>query len=245
MKTKYNKEIRIASVILSIGFIITILAPSILSIKSTYFTFDENTASIGDTIGGITSPITNILGSILIFLALKAQLKANEIIQTQIEDQKLKENQKENSTQLHRLYNTLESNVKNYSFKGFNEEDCDKVHKGSDGIHKFFSTIRCNFHQDEESLLETTCVTELLSILQICSMILKKLENSYLEDKELLHTLTKHQFDYRIMPALRNLNDTDLTPYYCEECYCTHGIPHVLLTEIKEIQRLLKSETVT
>ena len=35
---------------------------------------------VGDTIGGITSPVSQLLGSILIYLALKAQLDANTII---------------------------------------------------------------------------------------------------------------------------------------------------------------------
>ena len=41
---------------------------------------------VGDTIGGITSPVSQLLGSILIYLALKAQLDANTIIQNQVNE---------------------------------------------------------------------------------------------------------------------------------------------------------------
>jgi hypothetical protein len=42
--------------------------------------------TVGDTIGGITSPVSQLLGSILIYLALKAQLDANKIIQNQVNE---------------------------------------------------------------------------------------------------------------------------------------------------------------
>jgi len=244
MKNK-NVEINLAFKILIIGGLIIIIAPAVLSLKSFFIGFNQNTGFIGDTIGGITSPITNIIGSILVFLALKAQINANEIIQKQIDNQEIKDKKRDISSQLHRLYNTLEENIKNYNFRGFNsdfdyDETDHKEFKGSDGIHKFFRTIRCDFHQSEESLLETTCITELLSILQLCNLILKKLESNDIDDKELLQTLTKHQFEYRIIPALKNMDESDLIPYYCNDCNCKHGIPSILLDEIKEIENLLK-----
>lgn len=241
-----KKEIKIAIWVLFVGGILIILAPSILSLKSFFISFDEKTGAIGDTIGGITAPISNLIGAILVFLALKAQIRANEIIQSQIEKQEKKENKREISLQLHRLYNTLEENIKNYTFKGFNsdfdyDEKDQKEYKGSDGIHKFFRTIRCDFHDEPEILLETTCATELLSILKLCNLILNKLEKTDIDDKELLLTLTNHQFEYRIIPALKNLDESDLHPYFCDSCQCQHGIPDILLNEIKSIQNFQKN----
>jgi hypothetical protein len=42
--------------------------------------FPANSDAIGDTIGGITAPIASMIGSILVFLALIEQVKANKII---------------------------------------------------------------------------------------------------------------------------------------------------------------------
>lgn len=42
------------------------------------FNFSK-TGEIGDTIGGITSPIINIIGSILIYVSFKSQINANKI----------------------------------------------------------------------------------------------------------------------------------------------------------------------
>jgi len=50
--------------------------------------FDEITGPIGDTIGGITAPIVGLIGAILVYYALKEQIKANEIIQKQFRSQK-------------------------------------------------------------------------------------------------------------------------------------------------------------
>jgi len=240
-----SNEIKTATWVLAIGGVLLLIAPSILSLSSSIGNFDASTGVIGDTIGGITAPISNIIGAILVYLALRAQIKANEIVQKQIDRQEIKENKRELSEQIHRLYNTLEENIKNYSFKGFNSEyDYDendlKEYKGSDGIHKFFRTIRCDFHQEPDVLLETTCVTELLSILQLCTIILEKLDKSDIQDKELLQTLTRHQFEYRIYPALKNLDESDIVPYYCSDCQCHHGIPEILLNEIQQIKNLLK-----
>lgn len=50
-------------------------------------TFDSNTGVIGDTIGGITAPFVNIFAGLLVYLALKEQVKANDLqFDTQRED---------------------------------------------------------------------------------------------------------------------------------------------------------------
>jgi len=39
----------------------------------------DNTGAIGDTIGGITAPFINMFAAFLVYLALKEQVKANQI----------------------------------------------------------------------------------------------------------------------------------------------------------------------
>lgn len=59
---------------------------------------------VGDTIGGITSPISQLLGSILIYLALKAQLDANTIIQNQVNEDNKQSLIRHDLEQIHELY---------------------------------------------------------------------------------------------------------------------------------------------
>lgn len=71
--------------ILVVGIIIILIAPTILTqpaIKSIW-NFSE-TGSIGDTIGGITTPFIGLLGALLVFLSFKQQIKANEKLEKQI-----------------------------------------------------------------------------------------------------------------------------------------------------------------
>ena len=85
---KKNKKLSVenfkTSQILLLLFIIIFLLPFVYTItaKFEYFNF-SNTGGIGDTIGGITAPFINGLSAILVFLAFKAQIKANEIFKSQ------------------------------------------------------------------------------------------------------------------------------------------------------------------
>lgn len=70
------------------GVILTIISPFIFTMDlSNCFSFSK-TGDIGDTIGGITSPIVGLLGSVLVYYALKEQIKANKLINKQFKQQK-------------------------------------------------------------------------------------------------------------------------------------------------------------
>ncbi len=70
--------------------ILSIIAPFILTRKWNLIDFTE-TGQIGDTIGGITAPILNLLNAVLIYIAFTEQLNANKLLQFQIESEKNKE----------------------------------------------------------------------------------------------------------------------------------------------------------
>lgn len=65
--------------------IVLILVSPWLSVKLTDL---KETGAIGDTIGGVTSPLVGLLGALLVYFALKEQIKANELIADQFEEQK-------------------------------------------------------------------------------------------------------------------------------------------------------------
>lgn len=66
-------------------FGLIMMMPSLFVMKcsSSERSFDGSTGVIGDTIGGITSPFINFFSAILLFLALKEQIKANRIFSKQ------------------------------------------------------------------------------------------------------------------------------------------------------------------
>lgn len=65
--------------ILFFGLILIIVSPLFLTLPaiSKYLDFSK-TGQIGDTIGGITSPIINFLGAVLVYISFKSQQRANE-----------------------------------------------------------------------------------------------------------------------------------------------------------------------
>ena len=71
---------------------------------------------VGDTIGGITSPVSQLLGSILIYLALKAQLDANTIIQNQVNEDNKQSLIRHDLEQIHELYSFFQNNIKSFSY---------------------------------------------------------------------------------------------------------------------------------
>lgn len=88
--------------------------PGILTMKSSHFDFTE-TGQIGDTIGGVMSPIVGIAGVLLTFIAFYIQFKANQLqkeqFRTELNEQKLqfKKNQFEN--QFYEMLNIHKENV--------------------------------------------------------------------------------------------------------------------------------------
>jgi hypothetical protein len=74
-------------IFLGVGFLLFILPLIFTSVNISLISFRE-TGQIGDTIGGITAPFIGFGGSILVYLALKAQIDANDKIQKQFDEQK-------------------------------------------------------------------------------------------------------------------------------------------------------------
>jgi len=80
------KETQYAKIALGIGIILMLGLPWLLTREIGIISF-LNTGPIGDTIGGITAPISGLLGAYLVFLALKAQVSANKIQSDSIQKQ--------------------------------------------------------------------------------------------------------------------------------------------------------------
>ena len=74
---KGDKDNKIVLTTLLVGIFIVAISP-ILFTQFSWIDFTK-TGSIGDTIGGITAPIVNLIGAILIYYSFRQQMNANEI----------------------------------------------------------------------------------------------------------------------------------------------------------------------
>ncbi len=94
--------------------------PIILTSESRIISF-TNTGEIGDTIGGTTAPFLGFFGSILVYLALKAQIEANEQVRKQFGKQEI-EQQIESRKEYFRSRSNLILNEINSFYYSFNDE---------------------------------------------------------------------------------------------------------------------------
>lgn len=223
--------------------------PFLLTGQSFYERFDfTQTGQIGDTIGGITAPFVNLIGAFLVFYALQAQVKANELIQDQIDDERDAKESETESQNLNQLYSYLTESINGFQFKslpienlkqtGFIETEVE--YKGGAAIYHLLSQIRCHYHGTQEDLQGNQSVSELISILKVMSMLLDKLENTTSKNKEILIVLVRHLFEYKIITRIRDEDEDMLNLTFCDICECNHGLPDEMRMLVLEIKRKLK-----
>jgi hypothetical protein len=218
-----NNLLRIAFFVLITGLIGMLIAPFLFT-RSGCTSFTE-TGQIGDTIGGITAPISSLVGSILVFLALKSQVVANKITQEQIRIQQLEEQTKKEITYVSDLYKYLLRTIQTYETK---------YYKGHRAIMKAMSLLadseRKQAHDDDRLYYGT--VAELFGILKLGKLFLEQVNKSGIDqhDKRYFKELVKHHYDSFILPYLaRNVEKT------CPACGEKHnGIPFKILTLIQD-----------
>jgi hypothetical protein len=216
--------LRIALVVLIVGVIAMFAAPFLFT-RNWFISFTE-TGQIGDTIGGITAPISSLVGSILVFLALKSQVVANKITQEQIRDQQSEERRKKEIAYVSDLYKYFLNSIHTFETK---------YYKGHRAIMKVMSSLadsERNQAHDEGRLYYGTAA-ELYSLLKLGKLFLEQVNKSGMEepDKRYFKELLKHHYDSFILPYLTK----DNTKTNCPVCGEMHnGIPVKMSAVIQE-----------
>lgn len=241
-----KRTLKVGKILLLIGIPLCLLAPILFTLPLGWRDF-SNTGSIGDTIGGITAPFINILGAVLVFLALKAQIQANLVIQNQINRHDEENKLEKESKQLNQYYSNLKSSIDGFKFSTIDPWNIGKhtpdrpILEGSEAVYKMFSDYICEHHGSKEDMLSNPKITELISMLEICEKLLVRINSSKIIDRETLWTLTSHQFTYRIFPRLCDEYPERIENYYCNSCKIDHGFPERISFLIKSIKEKIES----
>lgn len=100
-------------IFLFLGIIMIIFSLPLLLTNSLFSIKDfTSTGSIGDTVGGITAPFLSVVGSVLVYIAFKEQVRANQLVQEQFRFQQF-ESQFYEMLKLHKEnVNEIEINAK-------------------------------------------------------------------------------------------------------------------------------------
>jgi len=118
--------------ILSLFFLII---PLIVFLKNIDLEYIEKPVGVGNNIGGLLAPFLSLAGSILVYIAFKAQIQANKEIQNQFTKQN-------NDQHFYRLIDSLDKRITQYSFTEDKEQ-----YSGYNILTFFLKQIRRNLEK--------------------------------------------------------------------------------------------------
>ncbi len=199
----------------------------------------------GNAIGGISNPLAQIIGSIMIFLALKAQIDANKIVQEQIEKENNKEALRHELDQLRELYLFVEKNIRNFSYVSTEttSEKPEKILLHSRRAIKYFvrdlENLDVDIHNNADVLMYDG-VKEIMSVLNSAELFFNKIKNSTLDaqHKDFYATLMQHELLFSIFPY-QDLNETvHLRNGPCLDCGEYHAnYPPLIYDRLQDLKK--------
>ncbi|MDQ6471914.1 hypothetical protein RB619_14760 [Flavobacterium sp. LHD-80] len=204
-----------ALAVLILGALLVVFLPYLMTRKVCLIDFSE-TGNIGDTIGGITSPIVGFVGAILVYYALLEQIKANKIIQDQLNEQKLDENQKKIVNYLNGKLDVIRTDINDYEFIEVGSiTRSEKIYLGGDGLCKFLELYKKEKTENEEELLEDVYHLEKFRLLleyinDFVSDVVA--DNVNADDKKYLLQSIKYHYKSKIKIHLDYYDDYDERP---------------------------------
>ena len=231
--------------LLGIGVVSCFFAPLILTQPAITEIFDfTNTGTIGDTIGGITAPFINIIGSILVFFALKAQIDANKLIQNQFDEQKIEELNRKKLLYITEQVNIIRLDINEFTFS-YKEKNYKYNYKSSDAIFQFLKSIRNGEHNlsYEDFVVQNPKIEELKNLLQIFNkqILIVKRENISELDKEYFLSILEYQYNSKIKQPLNSYKKHKRSEQLvCTGCNEKHGIPDEIFDENDKIEKNFK-----
>lgn len=245
------KKIRILFIL---GAVLIIFAPFLFTRSLGLISF-ENTGQIGDTIGGITSPIASLIGSILVFYALRAQIEANKLIFDQFEHQKKEEAYRKINIYLSEQLQIIREDVNEFNLtitttsthQGVKTKNT-IAYKGNEGIIRFFNTL-CQLpeqHNEESLMTMFPQSKQIATFLERIHFLLTKLEKAEIteEDKKYFYELINYTYETRFRQVLESFEDhrfNNIEP--CPNCGSKHkGIPEEIYSQYDEINKLIKEK---
>lgn len=139
-----------------------------------HFWFDySKTGTFGDTIGGITAPIIGLISALLIYLSFRAQIKANYIVQSQIDRQRLEETEKREYNYQMEIINHVKEMIDNYDkiYKRFNDSDL----KGPIALSIILKSL---INKKEHDHVDENLLKSLYKILYPIDSVIKSFKNA-------------------------------------------------------------------
>ena len=167
----------IGFVLLLFGAILTFIQPAFWSAYNL-----TNTGQIGDTIGGITAPIINVIGAILVYSSFLEQNRANKI-----------QSEQNTFNLLHELYKELKSELNNLTFATKNVNNGNS-YKGSKAQSVFIEILESRI--DNPDFSKNSFFKEYLFLMGNITIFLDIVQESNALEKEKKYILRLFHFLY-------------------------------------------------
>lgn len=174
----------------------------------------KDTGSIGDTIGGITAPIMNLIGAILIYISFKAQIKANKIQYTLLSNESDNQQYDRNYQVILELFRDLKDDFKKLEFR---------EHFGKSAINLYISYPKPNWSKEAfQQHKNLPIYNEYKFIISEFDLIQSHLNSSTFREKEknklliIIRTYYQTQLEYPSRIIITYLEKLNLEKDYSE-----------------------------
>lgn len=205
-ENNFNKQlypINKKSILLVIGMILILFATVYIFTRNAFYNdFDlSKSGAIGDTIGGITAPVINLIGAILVYLSFKAQIIANKIQFKFITDEiKSRENERNYELTIE-LFKQFKEDFSKLKYD--NKEDSEALESFSYG----FDVIETK--KTLEKSVTTKFYLNFIFILNEYAQILSRIEKKemMLDEKKLIFTLVFAFYQTKLDKSCKTILD--------------------------------------
>lgn len=232
---------------LLIGIILVIVSPFLFTRGWSGISF-KDTGTIGDTIGGITAPLTSLIGSILIYFALKAQIDANKLIQDQFDEQKKGDIERKKLSYISEQINIVRSDLNDFTFS-YKDGNYKFNYTGADAIYEYLQKIKHRGNHDEDVFTTNPKIVELYNILQIFDKLVTLLNTEKIPEQDRVYfiSILEYQMNSKIKTTFIALTEYKMSSQPpCKNCGKRHtGIPDELFDLAESISNNLKPTNAT
>jgi hypothetical protein len=250
---EYFRQPRWIEGILFLSILIVAFAPYLFTRHWALVRF-KGTGEIGDTIGGITAPMTSLIGSILVYFALRAQIKANAIIQEQFSQQRDDDEERKRMLYLTEQITLVRTELMDFSFTTIqrniyqpNVIESFPNYTGTEAIDKLLNflweeklnncskTMEWSHPKEEEFFNILVMITAFASNLRRANLPLR--------DHQYLESSLQYQLRSKVKPLLVGYkHQREKFQNICVKCGKQHGIPDRIFTQFARIGVVLNQE---
>jgi hypothetical protein len=195
------------------GALLALIAPMLLTLDFPLLNFHD-TGQIGDTIGGITAPIVSLVGSILIYLALTAQIDANNTVLEEAKKAQTELDRRRRIEYYDRQLDILRQDMELFSifFVSTDGKNTKEYYTGSQAFAKILDVHEKALKYDHGLFTDKTrpVSPEVLTFLYFMTHFQRLIKNGLHDrlekDENYVYGAIKFTYIYRIYPSIVRFN---------------------------------------